>query len=86
MASEIMEKYHESQRLNRVVDYWSFEMKKFPSNALGLVPDEIKKTKKYRETKSNYDKVFQELREFNGDLTKKEKLEIQKLRKIFKEN
>lgn len=63
-------------QLNDEYKRLSDELNKFPKNAMGLVPDEIKRTVEYRSIKEASDKVFATLRAINPPYLKKFKVEI----------
>lgn len=54
----------QSEILNKKVDDLSDALQGFPKGDMGLVADT--KDPKYRKAKSDYDKAFKELRDFNG--------------------
>lgn len=55
--------------------------KQFRTNSMGLVEDDVRKTKEYKKIDAEYTKAFNELREFNSWYVKKFKKEIQEDRK-----
>ena len=67
-------------QLEENVKILSENMSIFPRGAMGLIPDEIKKTDEYIRVKSAYDYGFKELQNFNRIYVKQFKKELQKIR------
>ena len=72
-AIELLVKKH-SEKLNE-----------FPQFSNGLVPDEVRNTEKYKFHKSEFEKHFKALQEFNGNLTNYQKKEMSKYKRLNKE-
>ena len=66
--------------LNNKYNYHSDIMDKFPRGEMGLVDNEVRKSEEYQIAKSNLDKSFQELRQFNVYFMKAFKKEYTKER------
>jgi len=57
-------------QLEQTYFYWSERMREFPRSDMGLIPDNIRSTQEYKDTKAQCDNSFSELRRFNGSLSK----------------
>lgn len=57
------------------------EIKSFEKNSLGMVKEEIRNSKEYKESKKSFDLSFKELQNFNSWFTKEFKKEIAEQRK-----
>lgn len=57
-------KVHKKE-LNATVDKYSAVLQSFETSNMGLVPDHIRETSEWKEAKTNYDRSFTELRNFN---------------------
>lgn len=68
-------------KLEENVKVLSESMSIFPRGAMGLIPDEIKKTDDYIRVKAAYDCGFKELQTFNKVYVKQFKKELTKMRK-----
>ncbi len=71
-----------SKKINQYVDTLEYELKDYISyklkelnieSSLGLVPNEIRNDKKYKELKVKFDSAFKKLQEFNKASPKKYK-------------
>lgn len=54
------------KELNDTVDKYSAVLQSFEANNMGLVPDHVRATAEWKEAKSNYERSFKELRNFNA--------------------
>ena len=55
------------------VDEYSAAIGKFPKGAMGLTPDEVRKSDAFRTAKSGFDFYFSKLRDLNSKLNKERK-------------
>lgn len=81
---EIKELYNKKMEIQKEVDKYSKILNSFPSDKLGLVNEEIRLSKEYREALDNYNKWFKVLQLFNSSLTNKQKRELNKYKKSLK--
>lgn len=81
---EIKELYNKKMEIQKEVDKYSKILNSFPSGKLGLVNEEIRLSKEYREALDNYNKWFKVLQLFNSSLTNKQKRELNKYKKGLK--
>lgn len=56
----------EKKKLNDEVDKYSDLLNSFPTNELGLVPDNIRDTQEWKDAIKNYNNAFSKLRKFNA--------------------
>jgi len=77
-----MENYQEYKKIKGEIDATLQEIEKrlhsFPKNEMGLIPDVIRKTPEYIETKKHWNKYWSVLQSINKIGVKKFKKEIQK--------
>lgn len=77
-----MENYQEYKKIKGEIDATLQEIENrlhsFPKNEMGLIPDVIRKTPEYLETKKQWNKYWSLLRSINQIGVKKFKKEIQK--------
>ena len=81
---EIKELYNKKMEIQKEVDKYSKILNSFPSDKLGLVSEEVRLSKEYREALENFNKWFKVLQMFNSSLTNKEKRELNKYKKSLK--
>lgn len=74
--AKILKNYYET-----LVSKASEEMKQFPKNDLGMIPDDVRMTEKYKDTKAYYDHVFSLLQKYNQWFVKHYKKEYMEERK-----
>lgn len=72
----------EQDRLNAEVDKAAKVLKKFPRDAAGLTPEDVRVGAKYQKAKKSFDRAFQALQRFNGPFVKQFKDEIRANRKF----
>lgn len=66
--------------LELIVDKYSSELNKFSKNEMGMVLGQIRNTEEYKIIKTNYDKHFKQLQDFNKYFLKQFKKEYQQER------
>lgn len=81
---EIKELFNKKMEIQKEVDKYSEILDKFPTNKLGLVSEEIRLSKEYREALENFNRWFKVLQLFNSSLTNKQKRELNKYKKSLK--
>lgn len=81
---EIKELYNKKMEIQKEVDKYSKILNSFPSDKLGLVSEEVRLSKEYREALENFNKWFKVLQMFNSSLTNKQKRELNKYKKSLK--
>jgi viroplasmin and RNaseH domain-containing protein len=59
-----------AQELDDKVSEIEKVLKKFPTGDHGLVPDDIRKSVNYKKVKSEFDRAFKELQDFNRKSSK----------------
>lgn len=74
------ELYVEWVRLNDIVNAKSKALQEYPTGKLGLVVEEIRQNPKYIEACNQYNIAFQNLRNFNGNLTRGQKQKLHKIK------
>lgn len=81
---EIKELYNKKMEIQKEVDKYSKILNSFPSDKLGLVSEEVRLSKEYREALENFNRWFKVLQLFNSSLTNKQKRELNKYKKSLK--
>lgn len=71
----------QKERIEQLVNGHSERLNEFPKLPNGLMSDEVRNSDFYKFHKEQYDKHFEELRNFNGRLTNKQKMELLKYKK-----
>jgi len=66
-------------QLEQTYFYWSERMREFPRS----IPDNIRSTQEYKDTKAHCDTAFSELRRFNVSLSKAQLKQLRDYRRVL---
>jgi hypothetical protein len=65
-----------AENLRKDVDKWDCELKKFPRDAMGLTPNDVKESREFKHAMGQFDYAFAKLRLFNAGFTRRYKREM----------
>lgn len=91
-AKEFVSARAEARKLSAAAQAASDALQKFPKGAMGLTPDDVKRSPKWRAAYQDYNQAAQALRKFNGSYTKtfaeelRHEREFRRSAGIFKED